>query len=59
MPLPSMEDDIRGMKLTPYVQNLPDFQLAKRATEFDFEAPLIILEGMCFLDTVLMPKLFR
>lgn len=58
--LPTIEDDIRSMRLTPYVQNLPEFQLAmKRGAEFDFEAPLIVLEGMCFLDTVLDKKLFK
>jgi hypothetical protein len=58
--LPNIEDDIRSMRLTPYVQNLPEFQLAaKQGADFDYEAPLIILEGMCFLDTILDKKLFK
>jgi hypothetical protein len=58
--LPNIEDDIRAMRLTPYVQNLPEFQLAvKQGADFDYEAPLIVLEGMCFLDTILDKKLFK
>jgi hypothetical protein len=56
--LPTMEQDIRNMHLKSYVVNIPDYQVAKGALEFDFEAPIIILEGMCFLDTVLMSLLF-
>lgn len=68
--LPSLEQDIRGMRLQAYVSNLPEYraaQLAFQSTrsgagspagEFEFVAPIIILEGMCFLDTVLAPKLF-
>jgi len=47
------------MRLSPYVQNIPEYKLASlKPDEFDFEAPVIILEGMCFLDTILMQKLF-
>jgi hypothetical protein len=56
--LPTMEQDIGNMRLKSYIDNIPDYQLARAAQEFDFEAPIIILEGMCFLDTVLMQKLF-
>jgi len=56
--LPTLEQDINGMRLKSYIENIPEYQLAKRAQEFDFEAPVIILEGMCFLDTILMEKLF-
>jgi len=56
--LPTIEQDINGMRLKSYIENIPEYQLAKRAQEFDFEAPVIILEGMCFLDTILMEKLF-
>lgn len=56
--LPALGGDISGMKLRAYIENIPEYQLAKRAEEFDFEAPVIMLEGMCFLDTVLLPKLF-
>lgn len=34
---PTMEQDIRNMRLKSYVANLPDYQLAKAALEFDFE----------------------
>ena len=56
--LPTLEQDINNMRLKSYIENIPEYQLAKRAQEFDFEAPIIILEGMCFLDTILMQKLF-
>jgi hypothetical protein len=56
--LPGMEKEINNMRLKAYIQNIPEYQLAQRAQEFDFEAPVIVLEGMCFLDTVLMEKLF-
>ena len=56
--LPSLESEVNGMRLQSYVQNIPEYQLAKRSQEFDYEAPVIILEGMCFMDEVLMKKLF-
>lgn len=69
--MPTLDQDLRGMRLKAYIDNIPDYRLARKALEtlraqgggedqskFDFEAPIIILEGMCFLDTVLSPKLF-
>ncbi|MBS1495115.1 MAG: hypothetical protein JST55_16535 [Bacteroidetes bacterium] len=56
--LPTIEQDINNMRLKAYIENIPEFQLAKRSQEFDFETPVIILESMCFLDTILTPKLF-
>lgn len=56
--LATLEADINNMKLKSYIENIPEYLLAKRSQEFDFEAPVIILEGMCFLDTVLLEKLF-
>lgn len=56
--LPTIEQDINNMRLKSYIENIPEYQLAKRSEEFDFEAPVIILEGMCFLDTILTKKLF-
>ena len=59
---PTMEQEIRGMRLKAYIENIPDYQLAKRNQrdkgEFDFKAPIVVLEGMCFLDTVLSQRLF-
>jgi len=57
--MPDIEQEVAKMNLVPYVKNLPEYQLAQRGTTFDFEAPLIILEGMCFMDTVLMPRLMK
>jgi hypothetical protein len=56
--LPNMQQEINNMRLKSYIENIPEYILAKRGQEFDFEAPVIVLEGMCFLDTVLMEKLF-
>jgi len=56
--MPSITSDINNMRLIAYIGNIPEYMLARRSDEFDFEAPVIILEGMCFLDTILLPKLF-
>jgi len=57
--LSNLKDQINSMSLAPYVQNIPEYKMAaSRPEEFDFEAPVIVLEGMCFLDTILMEKLF-
>ena len=56
--LPNIENDINSMKLMNYLRSIPEYDKALRAEEFDFEMPIIIIEGMCFLDTVLMKKLF-
>ena len=56
--LPTIQNDINSMKLMNYLQSIPEYQQATREDQFDFEMPIIILEGMCFLDTVLMNKLF-
>jgi hypothetical protein len=60
----AIQNELNSMGLQAYVNNIPEYQLAltaKRANPdrpFEFAAPIIILEGMCFLDTILMPKLF-
>jgi hypothetical protein len=41
-----------------YVQDLPQFSSAKRGATFDFKSPMIILEGMCLLDRVILEELF-
>ncbi|MFZ4589838.1 MAG: hypothetical protein ACOYN6_02490 [Ignavibacteria bacterium] len=51
-------EDIKRMRLQNYIITIPEYQLAKKSQEFDFVAPMIILEGMCYLDTILMNKLF-
>jgi hypothetical protein len=56
--LPTIQNDINSMKLMNYLQSIPEYQDASKGDQFDFEMPIIILEGMCFLDTVLMNKLF-
>ena len=56
--LPTIQNDINSMKLMNYLESIPEYQQALREEQFDFEMPIIILEGMCFLDTVLMNKLF-
>lgn len=56
--------DLRGMRLIPYIEGIPEFKEAKKNSannpdDFDFEAPLIILEGMAFLENVLMKNVFK
>lgn len=56
-------DKIAGMNFTNYVQNTPDFKQAQKAAQtgsdkFDFITSPFILEGMCFLDQVLIPHLY-
>jgi hypothetical protein len=51
-------DQIAEMGVIAYIQNMPEYQRSKgRANAFDFKAPLFVLEGMCFMDKVLRPKL--
>ena len=45
---------MRNMNLTTYIQNMPEVRAAKQNQEFDFVAPLIILEGMKFYDEYLL-----
>jgi hypothetical protein len=59
--LPSAAD---RMALVSYITNLPEYLAAKGSSQdsessFGFEAPLIILEGMCFLKQVLMNQIFK
>lgn len=56
--LPSLSQEASKMRLKSYIENIPEYQLAKASQEFDYEAPIIILEGMCFLDEILMKMLF-
>ena len=58
MNIKKLVNDINNMKLMNYLQSIPEYQQATREDQFDFEMPIIILEGMCFLDNVLMNKLF-
>lgn len=62
--LPNIQQEINDMEIVSYVTNIPEFILARDAgsrdaDEFDFESPIIILEGMCFLDKVLLEKVFK
>jgi hypothetical protein len=51
-------EQIPGMGVPAYIQNLTEYQRARRNPNgFDFKAPLFVLEGMCFLDKVLRPAL--
>jgi hypothetical protein len=60
--LSGIEEDIRRMPFVSYVRNLAEYQAAlkeeAKGEDFGFEAPLIILQGLCFLDEVLLKKLF-
>jgi hypothetical protein len=61
--MPDVQGQVARMHLIPFVQNLPSYHHARSAMQrgeaFDFEAPFIILQGMCFLEQVLIPHLFH
>jgi|GEM_PF-3262144 len=55
----------KGVKELPrnyfatYINSLPQYKKARdRGEDFDFQAPLIVLEGMCLLDSVIFPECF-
>ena len=58
---------LEGVKNIPrdhfptYVSSLPQYIEAKEAgkDKFDFRAPMIILEGMCLLDNIILPECFK
>lgn len=43
--------------INTYIQNLPEVQKARRQDQFDYVAPIIILEGMKFYDEFLLKVL--
>ena len=45
------------MNISAYIVNTKEYRIAKTHKQFDFVAPVIILEGMKFYDDVLMKKL--
>jgi hypothetical protein len=57
------EEFMRGfteMNITDYVRLMPEFKEAsKNKKGFDFVAPIIILEGMKFLEKVILPAVKR
>jgi hypothetical protein len=54
-------EGFKNMNIEAYVTQLPEYQEAlkskKNDAKFDFSAPIIILEGMIFLEEVLMKKI--
>ena len=54
MPWSEFEAGMRNMNLTAYIQNMPEVRAANGRQEFDYVAPLIILEGMKFYDEYLL-----
>jgi hypothetical protein len=48
---------IRNMNILQEIENDEDYQKAKTEKEFDFVAPLLILEGQAFLKSYLLPKI--
>ncbi len=56
----TQEDFVKGfsnMNISAYIVNTKEYRIAKTHKQFDFVAPVIILEGMKFYDDVLMKKL--
>ena len=55
MAWPFVEKGLREMNISSYVQNLPEYHMAKQNKGgFDFVAPIIVLEGMKFYDEYLL-----
>ncbi len=50
-------EGFRNMNISAYVVNTREYRIAKGHKQFDFVAPIIILEGMKFYEDVLMKKL--
>jgi hypothetical protein len=54
-------DGFKNMNIDSYVKQLPEYKLAETSRKadrpFDFSAPVIILEGMKFLEDVLLKKI--
>ena len=62
----TQQDFMQGfnnMNIASYIKQLPEYKLAQESKqkgdsqEFDFIAPLIILEGMKFLEDVIYKKI--
>lgn len=59
--LPLTQEDFmqgfRQMSITDYIKNTPEYNKARKNTDgFDYVAPIIILEGMYFLEEVILKK---
>jgi hypothetical protein len=52
-----MLNAIGSMNLLREVEDDEDYKKAKREKEFDFVAPLFILEGQAFLKSYLLPRI--
>lgn len=51
-------EGFRNMNISSYIMNLPEYRRAKaNGKDFDFVAPVIIIEGMKFYNDVLLKKL--
>jgi len=49
---------IQDMNIVDFIKLMPEYREAKKNTKgFDFVAPIIILEGMKFMENVLLKKL--
>ena len=62
IPRHNFKNGFQSLNIVQYVQNLPEFKEAKNAVRqnqgiFDFVAPIIIFEGMTFLENTLLPSL--
>ena len=61
----AMAEACRTLNIVSYIQNMPEFRAAvtqaraQNGNEFDFVAPIIILEGMKFYDDTFMKLLAR
>jgi hypothetical protein len=50
-------DGFKNMNIASNITLLPEFKRAKKEEEFDFVSPIIILEGVKFLEDVILQKM--
>lgn len=47
----------QNMNISDYIKQMPEFKQAQRNKNFDFVAPIIILEGMQFFEQIILNKI--
>lgn len=58
--LPDLTSEVRSFKISNHITNIPEYRLAstKAEKDFDFVAPMLIIEGIAYFEDVIMKKLF-
>ena len=52
-----LQDILQNMDLLTFIKERPEFLHAKRAEQFDYVSPILILEGLKFYEDFLLKKL--